>query len=228
VALSPTHRVTLSSVGIAVTHVLPLPVTPTNGYLEAYEAHIQQNRPPTVIGFAGELSRLKGADAIPSILQALTPDFAFHVVGSGPLSRLLTWSMRNLSPLQQASIVLSGPAKPSEMPRFYREIDCLLVLSQTESQCRVALEAMLGGVIVLARATSGVSDLVVDGVTGLFVDQSDPESLRDRLAWLAASPAEAQAIRIRARALAERSFRSSHARWHAFFSELVDLRRNAQ
>jgi glycosyltransferase involved in cell wall biosynthesis len=221
VALSPSHRTALSFVDIPVTHVLPLPVTPTVDYLEAYRAHHRQNRLPRVIGVAGELSKLKGVDQIPLLLRSLTPDFAFRIVGNGPLARLLAWSKHNLPPRQQACVVLLERAEPAKMVHFYRDIDCLLLVSRTESQSRVALEAMLAGVLILARRTSGVADLVSDAKTGFLIDPSDPGSVRDRLDRLASKPLEAQAIRAQARELAERSFKDSYGRWYAFFSDLV-------
>ena len=77
---------------------------------------------------------------------------------------------------------------PAAMPGFYAGIDFLLVLSRTESQCRVVLEAMLAGVIVLARRCDGVADLIEDGVTGFYVDPADPEALRALLVGLQRRP----------------------------------------
>jgi len=223
VALSPSHSAALADDGFPITHVLPMPVTPRTAYRRVYELHRRVHGPPTTIGIVGELSVLKGADGIPDLLRSLTPQFAFRIAGRGELAPWIALTAAGLRPEQRKLVRLSDRLDPSRITDFYEEIDCLLILSRTESQCRVALEAMLAGVIILARPIYGLVDLVTDGVTGFLLDPDDPEAIRRRLLEIAGNPPEAQAIRGHALAFAEQAFQESQARWRSFLLDLMGV-----
>lgn len=53
---------------------------------------------------------------------------------------------------------------------------------------QVAIEAMAAATPIVASATGGLPDLVVDGETGLLAPPGDPAALRDRLQRLIADP----------------------------------------
>ena len=213
VALSRSHAAALGQVGIPVACVLPLPVAP-----ESFApAHARRNaRPVRTVGIVGELSELKGADAIPALLPVLTPHFAVRVAGRGSLAPVLRRAVAMLPPPRHARVVLSDRVEPAAMPSLYEELDCLLVLSRTESQSRVTLEAMLAGVVVLASGAGGVADLVEDGKTGFLVDPDDPDTVLRVLARLRADPVEAERIRRSAHERAARAFTCSTRDWRAF------------
>ncbi len=73
VALGPAHAAAIAAAGLPVTHIAALPAAPSERYREAFRRHATGPGPVLVIGFAGELSPLKGADALPGLLRALTP-----------------------------------------------------------------------------------------------------------------------------------------------------------
>jgi glycosyltransferase involved in cell wall biosynthesis len=221
VALSRTHAAALADAGIAADHVLPLPVGSGPGYDHAYEGRARTGSAVHRLGVAGELSELKGADELPPLLERLTPEFTFHIAGDGVLAPTVARAVSSLSPEQRACVVLSALLPPERMAGFYRRVDCVLVLSRTESQCRVALEAMLAGAIVLARCAEGVSDLIVDGVTGFFIEPANPEAVRQVLRQLARAPAKMDAVRRSARLVAEERFDESRRAWTRFLSTFV-------
>jgi|GEM_PF-1655669 len=221
VALSRSHQAALSQAGLSVTHTLPLPVS-AHAYDDVWNRHPMERRSAT-LGIAGELSKLKGADAILGLIRALTPEFAFRIVGAGPLSANLISAVRSLPAGQRDSVEFAGRKDPKQMPDFYRSIDYLLVLSRTESQCRVAIEAMLAGVIVLARPTSGLVDLIQEGITGFFIDPTKPDAVRDRIAGIVANPSAAAYMRRRARFAACRNLRWSCADWDRLLCGLASF-----
>jgi glycosyltransferase involved in cell wall biosynthesis len=191
VALSPAHADALRRVGFPVTRVVPLPVA-----IERYRTALDRrhDRPIRTVLILGELSRLKGADAIPHLLPFLTSTFAVRIVGRGPLAELVTTAAATLSHAQR--VVISEPVEPSAVPRVLDEVDCVLVLSRSESQCRVVLEAMLSGVVVLARGVGGICDLVSnDRATGFLIDPDEPEAVYKTLLLLANDLAEAGRVR---------------------------------
>jgi glycosyltransferase involved in cell wall biosynthesis len=54
----------------------------------------------------------------------------------------------------------------------------------------VQVEAMACGVPVIASTNTGVADLLTDGQEGFIVPIRDSRSIRERLEWMLAHPAE--------------------------------------
>ena len=202
IALSAKHAGSLREAGFPITHVVPIPVLAGAGLEVAYRHHVWARCDPEVIGFVGELSRLKGADALPALMNALSPRYALCIVGDGPLSRSLIRAAHLLSSSTSARVTFVGMVAPSEMGAIYGKFDCIMILSRTESQSRVTLEAMLAGVIVLASPHTGLDDIVRDNVTGLFIDPGRPETVLEKLRYLGQFPLTAARIRACARAFA--------------------------
>lgn len=216
IALGPSHRAALVAAGLPVTHVLPVPV-PVHGQPQISRQH----RTLRVIGFAGELSMMKGADRLARVLRVLTPEFSVHIAGAGPLGRRLRAVVAGLPPAQRSRVVLRGWIEPSAMPAFYQDIDVLLVLSRTEAQCLVILEAMLSGVIVLASPTPASGDLIVHGRTGFIVDADDPAAIREWVCLLRAHPNQARLVREDAARSARSRVSQSNAGWPALLLGLA-------
>jgi glycosyltransferase involved in cell wall biosynthesis len=211
VALSHAHAAALARVGFPAARVIPLPVAGER-YGQALDG--RDSRPIRTVVILGELSELKGADTIPRLLPVLTSSFAVRIVGRGPLAERVTAAVAMLPPAQRANVVVSDPVEPSAVPQVLDEADCVLVLSRSEAQCRVALEAMLSGVVVLARAVGGLHDLIPDdAATGFLVDPDEPESVHEVLRRLADDTAEAGRVRRRAREHASRVCARSRLEW---------------
>jgi glycosyltransferase involved in cell wall biosynthesis len=216
VALSASHAISLADNGISVTHVLPVPLVDLCGHVRRSS---RGDDPVQRIGVAGELSHLKGAEWLPGIIRSLTDNYRLHIAGAGPLARDIAKAVKETAGAR-ARITLLGRLRPSEMPNFYDSIDCLLVTSATESQCRVAIEAMLRGVIVLARRSDGLVDLIVDGATGFFIDPADIVSVRRCMDYIRNNPVVADGVREQAYREASALVRTAHRDWHNFLATL--------
>ncbi|SEU27679.1 glycosyltransferase family 4 protein [Stigmatella erecta] len=70
----------------------------------------------------------------------------------------------------------------------------------------VVLEGMAMGKPVILTRNPYVEGFIEDGVTGLLVDPGNPAQLRERIQWVLANPAEAEAMGQRAREKAVRDF----------------------
>jgi glycosyltransferase involved in cell wall biosynthesis len=68
----------------------------------------------------------------------------------------------------------------------------VLLGAGSDESCRAALEAMAAGRPVVARRLGALGDTVVDGETGLIVDDGRPESVAAALQTLVADPARAR------------------------------------
>ncbi|GID29716.1 glycosyltransferase [Paractinoplanes brasiliensis] len=82
-------------------------------------------------------------------------------------------------------VVLAGAVPSHEMPRWYRSADILAATPWYEPFGLTVLEAMACGVPVVATSVGGLSDTVVDGVTGDLVPPRDPARLGQALRRLA-------------------------------------------
>jgi D-inositol-3-phosphate glycosyltransferase len=72
---------------------------------------------------------------------------------------------------------LAGAVAPADIPRWYRSADVLVTAPWYEPFGLTPLEAMACGVPVVATAVGGLTDTVVDGVTGDLVPARDPRAL---------------------------------------------------
>lgn len=223
VALGRVHAWSLQEARFEPTHVIPLPVAPSPEHALSFRRRLRDCPAPDTIGIVGEMSELKGADEVPLLLRALTPEYGFRIGGRGPLARRIATAAEALEDAQRARVKLFDRLDPAAMPAFYGTIDALLVLSRTESQCRIAFEAMLAGVLVLACSSAGIGDVVVHGVTGIVVAPGDPESVRLALQRMAADPIAADRIRREAHTCAERAFERAVPEWRRFLGELAGL-----
>jgi len=75
----------------------------------------------------------------------------------------------------------AGAVPPERMPAWYRSADVLAATPWYEPFGLTVLEAMACGVPVVATAVGGLTDTVVDGVTGDLVAPRDPAGLAKTL-----------------------------------------------
>ncbi len=109
---------------------------------------------------------------------ALTLD----VYGDGSLRPLLESRVGSLG--LDDVVTLHGRVPRAELARAYRESDALLSPTRLEAFGIAALEARTAGLPVIARADSGVREVVSDGISGLLA--ADDDALADAVVRLAA------------------------------------------
>jgi glycosyltransferase involved in cell wall biosynthesis len=78
-----------------------------------------------------------------------------------------------------------GRVDHREMPGMMSSCDVFVLASVWEGMSGAALEAMASGLPIVGTDVSGISDLFVDGESGLAVPVRDPDALADALARLA-------------------------------------------
>ncbi|MDG4825806.1 glycosyltransferase [Asanoa sp. WMMD1127] len=81
-----------------------------------------------------------------------------------------------------------GGQSRDEVPAWYRSADIMVTTPWYEPFGLTPLEAMACGVPVVAAEVGGLTDTVVDGVTGDFVPPRDPAALADTVRRLLADP----------------------------------------
>ena len=86
-------------------------------------------------------------------------------------------------------VSLPGPLSRADLPALLRSADIAACVPRYASCGIVPLEAMACGVPVVATAIGGLTDTVVDGVTGVHVPQGNRQALAKTLHGLLTHPA---------------------------------------
>ncbi|MCB9454205.1 MAG: glycosyltransferase [Anaerolineaceae bacterium] len=85
-------------------------------------------------------------------------------------------------------VTFVGAVPQRELAGYMARARGLVLVSSSEGLPRVVIEAMLGGLVVIASAVSGIPDVVQDGVTGYLVPPEDVPALVQALQALFDNP----------------------------------------
>ena len=136
------------------------------------EAHRAVRSPEELLlGFAGALTRHKGAHLVLAALRRLGwTKTRLRIAGGGDDPRYIAELHKLAEPLK---VEFVGRVDPDQMPRFIAELDALLVPSLwPENLPIVVLEAYAAGTPVLASRVGGIEEVVTDGAALFAVDSS--------------------------------------------------------
>jgi len=134
----------------------------------------------------GRLVERKGFGEVIQAMQYV-PGAEVVVVGGPPADQLRAdpgaLSLRALAERFQVAdrFRLVGSVPFRDLPRWYRSADLFLA---SEGQEEDVLEAMACGVPVVGPAVGGLTETVVDGLTGDLVPARDPQAFADFCAWM--------------------------------------------
>ncbi len=155
-----------------------------------------ESKPPkrdrTVIGTIGRLEPRKGHEtiirAMPLILTHY-PGARLRIAGHDP------WGYgRSLRTLIE-SFGLEGKVEllsfVEDIPSFLREIDVFAFASRSEGFGQVIIEAMAARRPVVASRIAPLSEIVVDGETGLLVPPDDPKAFAEAICRILADREQA-------------------------------------
>jgi glycosyltransferase involved in cell wall biosynthesis len=135
------------------------------------------------IVFVGDLSWDKGAHVL---LEA------HRLLGGAPRLVLAGRTSPETSPESSAGVEFAGVLDPDEVQKLMTSASVVVVPSIVPDSCpTVVLEAMAAGRPVVATATGGIVDLVVDGHTGVLVPPGDAIALANALTSVLSDPARA-------------------------------------
>ncbi len=146
-----------------------------------------------LIGFFGWLEPVKDPvtmiEAMPIVWKSF-PDATLLFVGKGSLLSKLEAMAREMD--AKGRIRFLGWRRDVE--KIYQAIDLLCLTSKNEGMGRVIAEAMASGKPVVATRVGGVTDLVVDGKTGILVDSMKPAAIAAAVIQILSDPALAHAM----------------------------------
>jgi len=175
-------------------HVIPCGVDPT--------LFVPEPAPDRVsLLFVGRLVEKKGVEDLLQALAGMPDAPPLDIIGDGPLRAELERS----AAARRVRCTFHGVATTEQIRRAMAECTAVVMPSRrasngdTEGLPVTALEAGASGRPVVGYSHSGISEAVVDGVTGLLAAEGDVTGLRRRLQELVADPSRARAMGARAR-----------------------------
>jgi D-inositol-3-phosphate glycosyltransferase len=136
----------------------------------------------------GRLVARKGFEDLIRAMRAVPGAECVIVGGGGPGDEPYVRRLRDLAGDCGVGdrVRLVGAVPAGNMPRWYRSADVLAAAPWYEPFGLTPLEAMACGVPVVATAVGGLTDTVVDGVTGDLVPARNPRALGAALRGLLA------------------------------------------
>ncbi|MFQ5457269.1 MAG: glycosyltransferase [Myxococcota bacterium] len=132
-----------------------------------------------------------------AVLRARNVPFRYVHVGSGPLLEPMRRLCADLSLEKQARFLDQIPH--AEVAAHLRRAAVKVLSSRQESCPHVIGEAMMMGRMIVATATTGASELIRHGETGLLAGVGDPGDLAGKIAQALADPEKSRATGRRAR-----------------------------
>lgn len=149
------------------------------------ELDLRQDDP--IIGTVGRLVERKGhydlLEAWPSVLESY-PQAQLLLVGDGEERKGLEQRTRNLD--CEKSVTFAGLR--DDVPDLLDLLDIFVFPSHYEGLPGALLEAMIAGLPIIATPVDGNSELIKNGVTGLFVPPQDSRELAEQLIALLSDP----------------------------------------
>lgn len=145
-----------------------------------------------VLLFVGRLVARKGVDRLLRALSSIADrPWSLEVVGFGPEQESLEALTRELG--LSSRVRFLGRVSETELVAAYQRAACFILPAtfdereDTEGLGVVLLEAMSYGVPVIATRRGGITDIVIDGRTGLLVDD-DIGAIAKAIGELLANP----------------------------------------
>ncbi len=103
-------------------------------------------------------------EGIEKLAKVSSVPFTCLIAGTGPEEEAMKEYIRHHH--LQKYVTMLGKVDPDDIPRYYTKADLFIFASRSETQGMVILEAMAGGTPVVAVDSSGISDIVENGVNG--------------------------------------------------------------
>jgi glycosyltransferase involved in cell wall biosynthesis len=140
-----------------------------------------------VVGAVGRLTYQKAPEDFVEMLRRLgRPGVVGVWVGDGELAETVR---RQAAGHPDVRIIFAG--ERADVPDLLPAFDIFVLPSRYEGLPTAVVEAMVGGVPVVATAVNAVSDVVVPGETGLLVPPRRPDLMATAVGFLLDSPAAA-------------------------------------
>lgn len=153
--------------------------------------------------FVGHMTRRKGADLLPSIMDRLGRDYTLTCVGQRNAA-----GHRTVTP-SGAEIIVRQAASDDELLQLYQECDLLLFPSRLEGFGYAVAEAMACGKPVVATRGSSLPELVDHERGGLLCEENNVAAFADAVRRICETPELPAAMGVHNRCTVESRFSMS-------------------
>ena len=199
----------------------------TAGDRHAVRAELGFSQEHRVAGWVGRLDRKKRVEdfiAAAALVHRRLPEARFLVVGGADaFMPEYEHEIQDLARQMDLQDVLVFTGDRTDVPRLLSAMDALAWLSRGEGMPHVVLEAGAAHLPVVATRDGGTPDVIVDGLSGLFVPHLDPPAVARALERLLTSPHLATTLGRGLRTVVEQRY-ASHVvclEWATLFDELA-------
>ncbi len=195
VVVSPHLQRRIAALGIASGKILVLPNAVSAASLDTPADGVPVRArhgcaDTVVIGFVGWFVAWHRLDNLLTQFATLAtqhPNVRLLLVGDGPLREALAAQSATLGIGKR--VIFTGSVPHAEIPAHFAAMDICVVPHSNEYRSPIKLfESMAGARAVVAPRTEPIAQVITDGVNGLLFDPHNPESLREVLLRLIASP----------------------------------------
>jgi glycosyltransferase involved in cell wall biosynthesis len=155
------------------------------------------------IGFIGGLNRQKGVDVLIDAYKKIIKSHSslkLEIMGDGPLRE----KMKKRAKWAKDRINFLGLR--SDIAPILSSWKILIVPSRSESFGQVVIEAAMLSKPVVATNVGGLPEVVGDNITGLLVNNDNPDALARAVIYLLARPKKIKIMGIKARKRFEKFF----------------------
>lgn len=198
----------LHHLAAAFDSTINISIIPNGVDLDEFSVPKRDWSPPCILS-VGRVVYQKGLDLALSALAGLKDvEWKWLIAGDGPEVPVLQ-AMAQEHGLQDRLYFL-GWLTAGQLKEQYAAANLFLFPSRHEGMPNAVLEAMAGGLPVIATRIAGSEELVLDGETGTLVPAEDVDSLRESLRLLLTNAEMRQKMGRAARERAERSFGWTH------------------
>ncbi|RYD59437.1 MAG: glycosyltransferase [Sphingobacteriales bacterium] len=118
--------------------------------------------------------------------------FEYRIIGDGEHLQAIQFTIYELG--LEHDVILLGKKNKTEIKKLLSEGDVFLHPAISEGFCNAVLEAQAMGLPVVTTDADGLSENIMNGITGFVVPKWDVAAMADKLEWCAGHPAEAQAM----------------------------------
>ena len=180
-----------------------------------------------LVGWVGRLDRKKRVEdflAAAALVHRRHPQVRFLVVG-GPDFFMPEYEgeLRQLAKELGLDRAVAFLGDRADVPRLMAGLDVLVWLARGEGMPHVIAEAGAARLPVVATPDNGVTEQLIDGVSGLFVPYQDPPAVAAKLELLLAHPALRQRLGAALRQTVEARYSATilARAWERLFDQVI-------